>query len=405
MANVLSGNYLDALLIHTLNKKDEVLVGPIDWTNTGVTFETTNARFGENMFSEATGVELKSDSAVAGFDDSDGKNVLMHCFITIPDTTGVKTMGGITNSTQSLNRTRLFFFSNRIHIEWNRKTDLGVGLPTVRVSGSSGCVPINQSHSLVGFVDSATLSQGKIFVDGIDKTDAVTNMSVASPAGVLGHALLGNHTVGLSTDQYVDHYTLIQSDSLTDAKVAILAPLYSEVRSFGYRPAIFSLSVHPNDPTQIVINGAGFGPDATVTFDGVAGTNVKVFGDGTISVAPPVTASGLSTIAVTNVAPDVTVTESTLAIPAGGPPSNPSDPTQATNSQFPPLQGLGPIPLSAAGLPPTIWTENGLSNRRIMAGDNLTPEMGLRANDPLPVYHPRVKHTAWTQTQPVDPAL
>lgn len=407
MANVWTGaGAAKPVLIHPVNDEDGALVGPSSWTNTLGSISPT-AKFGSSYLAPAGSfARLDSDTAVTAFDNTDSNKYLCHFWWRTESLApSVQSIMGLGPSGHAKYMTRASFHTSTDKMILQHLKEDQVTTIVPEASSLAPFIALNQFNSFVCYVD-VPAGTGKIFVNGIDRTTAVLSPGLASTINLSSpFARIGNHINLLDPSRFVDHPSIIQDTGFTDAIVAALVFLYKDTRSFGFRPVIISLSVHPNDPTQIIINGEGFGPDATVTFDGLAGTNVQVFGDGTLAVTPPATASGLSTIAVTNVAAAVTVTESALTIPAGGPPSNPTDPTQATDSQFPPLQGLGPIPLNAAGLPPTIWTENGLSNRRIMAGDNLTPEMRLRANDPLPVYHPRVKHTTWTQTQPADPAL
>ena len=360
-----TGDFADAKLIHTLDSKDADVVGPGAWTNSGVTFTTVNARFGENIFSEAIGAGLLSDSAIAGLDDSDGKKLLMHTFFVAPDLAGVKTPGGIVDSAASLNRARMFFFSGAVNIEWNRKTDLGVGLPTVRVASNTGKIVIDTQHSLVGFVDSGDLAEGKIFIDGVDETSSVANISVASPAGILGHALIGNHVIGLGSDQYVDDITFIQSDSLDDAKVALLAPQYHDTRGFGYRPTFLSTDISLVQAGDIVnLIGSGFGKDVTITVEGVTALNIVRVSESSISFeVPPGLGTGSYDLAITNVAANVTFTQ-----------------TAALSEKV------------------TTWTAGGTSDRQARVGDGQTVSADWLIGGPTRWCDPNIVCTPWVKT-------
>lgn len=375
MANVYSGNSGDVVLLHPLDSEDGDTVGPGAWTlkNTA-SITSANAKFGSNLSAQVAGDRLDSDVAVAGFDDSDGKKVIFHLFWTTTDLTVVKTMIEISDSAFTVDRTRIAFTASQVLVDWRRKTDLG-GPTTafLRIVGVAGIIQTNITHSLVGFIDSGSATQGKIFIDGIDRTSSIINSGLfAAIPGTTQHARLGNHFNGLDPVRFMDHPAIIQSDSLSDAFVSTVAPLYHLVRGLGYRPAIDSVEADPNNPAKILIKGTGFGPDAVVSLNDIIAPNVVVFGDDTISVTVPLGVSGNTIkIQVTNVASNVTVTESTL-----------------------------PIPVNTA-LKKNLWTENGLSNRLVKAGDDITPEMNVRAGDPLPIYHPRIRPTVWTETAPL----
>lgn len=243
-----SGAFADAVLVHPLDTKDGDDVGPGAWTlKDGATIETANAKFGKNLKCDTGPKRMDSDSAIVGFDDSDGKKVLYFLFWTA-DTLGFnRTIGGITNSANSKNRTRILFdvTGARMRLDWTRKTDLGgAGTSFLRVRSNGSLISTGQSHSLVGFIDSGSASQGKIFVDGTDETfDVVNTAQFPATVGTFQHARLGNHINGLDPGQFVDEFTIIQDDAMNDAQVALLVAQYNDTRGFGYRPKFGSLAV------------------------------------------------------------------------------------------------------------------------------------------------------------------
>lgn len=238
-------DFAKALVIHPLNDEDGADVGPPEgWTNTNLTFETDFARFDKNIFSQVGGARLRSDGPITGFDGSDGKKVLFHCFLAAPDLGGVKTMGGVVNSGFNIGRTRIFLFATSIHVDWTRESNLG-GPSTshIRVISNGGHISIDTSHAIVGFLDSGSTGQGKTFIDGIDRTfSTVASGIIGASVGNFQDVQLGNHFIGLGTDQYVDNFTIVQDSSMDDAKVTALVDAgYDQLPHFGYRPKFDSL--------------------------------------------------------------------------------------------------------------------------------------------------------------------
>lgn len=417
MANVYTGDDKDAIFIHTLNGKDADIIGPGAYTlKNGATIELSPSKFGSSLLCDANFERLDSDSAVANFDHSDTAKMMYHFFWRTP--TLAAQQGQITwiNSGGTLFKTRIFWDTGvqRMFVQWVRSTDLSPGKPAISISSTASQFSTNVFSAISAYVNASGTSEGKLFKDGVDITSAVTE-ELASTRGTTGFDFirLGNHFNGLDPARFLDHVTIIQSPTLSDARATLLSGLYFAVRSFGFRPVIASISSNVNNPSELIINGEGFGPDATVTFDGQAGTNIRVFGDDTIVVTPPAGIGLNPVIAVTNVASNVTVTEDALSIAGATSPPPPTNITQSSAAivvqppAFAAIQGLiaflaslGQSARTSTGFKRTIWTENGLSNRPIIAGDNITPEMGVIAGDPLPIYNPRIRPTVWTQTQP-----
>ena len=239
------GDFAKALVIHKLDDEDTVDVGPVEgWTNASLTFETDFARFDKNIFSQVGGARLDSDGPITGFDGTDGNKILFACFVAAPDVSGVKTMAGFVSSAFNVNRTRMFFFAGRLHVDWTRQSDLaGPSTTHMRLRSKSPILTIDTSHSFVGFLDSGDASEGKTFVDGVDETfDLINDGSFGALATNHQHMRIGNHFVGLGSDQYVDHLTVVQDSSMDDAKVtALVAAGYDQLQGFGYRPKFTSL--------------------------------------------------------------------------------------------------------------------------------------------------------------------
>lgn len=362
-----SGNFADAKLIHPLDTKDGDIIGPGSYTLTGATIESANARFGSNLLADASGERLDGDSGVAGFDDNDGKKVLFHTFWQTPNLTGVKTLGGITNSAFTINRTRIFFFSGKITVDWTRQTDLAGPLtPHIRVLSTAGNISVDTSHSLVGYLDSGSATQGKIFIDGIDRTSSVVNSTIfMALVGNHNSIRLGNHTNDLDPAQFVDHFTIIQSDSLTDAKVALLAPQYHDTRGFGYRPTFISVDVTRVQAGDIVnLLGSGFGKDVAITVAGIPAVNVVRVSESSVSFEVPVgLGSGPYDLAITNVESNVTFTQ----------------PAALSDKQ-------------------TTWTAGGTSDRQARVGDGQTVSVDWVIGGPTRWCDPNIQCTPWVRT-------
>lgn len=363
----LSGDFEDAKLIHPLDTKDGDVVGPGSYTLNEATIESANARFGLNLLADSVGARLDGNSGVVGFDDSDGKKVLFHAFIQMSSLGGgVKTFGGITNSAFSISRTRISFVSGQIRMDWTRQTDLaGPSTPFVRVL-SAGGITVDTSHSIVGYVDSGSVGQGKIFIDGIDRTSSVTN-SNAFPVLVGNHnsIRLGNHINGLDPCGNVDHFTIIQSDSLTDAKVSLLAPQYHDTRGLGYTPEFLSVditSVQAGDIVNLV--GSGFGKDVTITIAGVTALNIVRVSESSVSFEVPAgLGSGSYDLAITNVASNVTFTQT-----------------------------------AALSEKQTIWIPGGTSDRQARVGDGQTVSNAWVIGGPTRWCDPNIQCTPWVRT-------
>lgn len=371
MPGIYSGNFADAVIIHPLDTEDGDDVGPAAWTLTLATIEAANARFGNNLRVDVVNGSLDSDVAIAGFNDSDGAKALFHLFWQADSLAGNRTMGGITNSTRSINRTRIFFdvgIGGSIFIDWTRKTDLGgPGTPHIRVRSNGGLLSTGQSFSLVGYIDSGSASQGKVFIDGIDQTLDITNSGILGvAAGTFQHARLGNHINGLDPARNVDEFTIIQDDAFNDTKIASLVAQYSDTRGFGYRPIYISTNITDVNPgNTVVITGSGFGRDVSITVDGITALNIVRLSESSVSFqVPSGINAGLLDLGITNVESGVTFTE-----------------FDALNNRV------------------TVWSANGGSTRIVRFGDGIISGV-VKVGDPVPFCDPNLQITVWTRISP-----
>lgn len=246
MAGVYSGNFDDAKLIHPLDDEDGDEVGPGAWTIQGsTTFQTAGARFGKALLSDASGEGLKSDVGISGINESDGAKILIHCFWEADDISFNRSMMTLTESGFGQEKAAMFFEvfgPGRIVLRWIRDTDLVAGEPLVGVFSNTGKIAIDTPFELVAFLDSGSISAGKIFINGTDETASVSTVATSvTPADTYNFAFLGNFVNGLNPARILDHITVIQSSGLSNAKAANLLAQYAGVRGFGYRPTFENL--------------------------------------------------------------------------------------------------------------------------------------------------------------------
>lgn len=135
--------------------------------------------------------------------------------------------------------------------------------------------------------------------------------------------------------------------------------------------------------TKVTITGAGFQPNATVTFDGLAATGVLVVDASTITATTPAHGSGVVSIVVTN--PDTTtgtlVAGFTYAVLTPLPPVRPSVAPISGAKPLPPTRVPGPTnPTPPNPLPPNRPPGGG-------AGGNIS-EVSAPAPAPAPAPLP-----------------
>lgn len=309
-------------VIHPLNTKDGDQVGPGAYTlKATATIQSTTALFGSALETSAgTRDRLLSDSAVSGADISDTAKFLCHFFWQTP-TLGVEnTFLNYTDSGETAHKFRFvresslgFFF------RWHRATDFTPSNETIQVLGSESSVVLNQFHSIVGFLDANSITQGKIFVDAVDVTGVRSAINLTPSVAVTGfdHVLIGNHQAGFNVPaRFMDHLTIIQGSTLTDTTVAALVAQYGgigtdAVRGFGFRPTFQEFNISSGDfGDSRVLLGTGFGKDVTVTLGDVTVDNLVRVDDSRVEFDVPfgIPAASLVTLTITNVVSDVTLT-------------------------------------------------------------------------------------------------
>lgn len=246
-----SGNDGDLKVYHTVNAKNEDIVGPSNWdVISTATFQTAKAKFGKALLCDATNEALRSAVDIPALDDSDTGKTVFFCHWEPDDLSFVRNQIFITGPAFSGERARLAFDTfggGTILMRWVRKTDISPGLNAIDVRSNGGKISINNPFTLVGYVNHNSSSEGKIFINGIDETASVTE--VARPAVVVStkRVVFGNSQTGLAPCGILDEPCIIQGSNLNNTKVADLVAKYETdpsgffTRGLGYRPTFTSL--------------------------------------------------------------------------------------------------------------------------------------------------------------------
>ncbi len=367
MAGVYTGDFADAKLIHPLDTEDGDVIGPTAYTlRNGATIEAAPSQFGSSLLCDANFERLDSDVAVAGIDQSDTAKMMFHFWWRT--TTLAAQQGHITwiNSAGTLFKMRVFWNTGtqEVRAEWVRATDLSPGNPAISVNSFSGRFSTGVFAAISAYINAAGASEGKIFKDGVDITNTVVEAAAAT-RGTSGFDFLriGNHFNGLDPARFIDHATIIQSASLSDAKAVLLSTNYHDTRGFGYNPTFTSTNITDVVPgSAVIITGSGFGRDVTITVDGIAAVNVSRLSESSVSFRVPFgISSGLLNLGIKNVASNVTFTE-----------------FNALNNKVTP------------------WTASGGSTRIIRFGDGLVSGVA-KVGDPVPFCDPNIFITTWTR--------
>ena len=218
-------------LSHPLNSEDGDQVGPGAYTlKGGATIEANLARFDKGLLCDASNEFMDSDVKVASLDVSDGARLAFHLFWQTDSLSFNRTFFTLTESTFVGEKVRIFFDIGfgRITLRWRRDVDLTAGKPIVDVNSNTGLFSINTPFEIFGFIDSGSISRGKIFVDGVDETASVLNVTGAiAGAGTHDFLRLGNFINGLDPARSVDHFAMIQDPAMDDSKAAALAVQYT----------------------------------------------------------------------------------------------------------------------------------------------------------------------------------
>lgn len=369
MAGVYSGNFADAKLIHPLDTKDGDQVGPGSYTLLdGANIQSTDAVFDSALSCAALRERMLSNAAVSGGDQTDTAKILMH-FWWKPVALGVEhTFAAYTPASGLSHRFRFFRdVPNGFLFRWHRGTDFTPGNPTIQVRGLQDTIVTSAFNTIVAFLDANSITQGKVFVNGVDKTFSVVPLAIAASPGPHDHILLGNHdSPAINTPaRFMDHFTLIQASSLNNTKVTALVTQYDDTRGFGHRPTFTSTDITDVNARDVVnMTGTGFGKDVIIKVDGKDALNVVRLSESLVSFQVPLDVStGLLDIAITNVESNVTFTEA-----------------DALSHQV------------------TIWTPGGLSDRVGRVGDGMLIGSGFFIGAPTPFCDPNLNCTPWTRT-------
>ena len=367
MAGVLSGNTAFVKILHPLDSEDADVVGPGAYTlKSTATFDST-AKFGNSLLCDANGESLDADSAISSFDLSDTAKTIYHFFWRT--TTLAVQQGHVTwqNSASSLFKSRIFFNAagTRIRIEWIRATDISPGNPAICVDSLGGKFSTGVFASVVGYINAAGISEGKIFKDGVDITDTI-QVEASPTRGTTGfdNLRLGNNFNGLDPARFTDHVTIVQDSSFSDTKAVSLATNYSDTRGFGFNPTFTVTDITKVKPRDVVnLTGTGFGKDVNIKVGGKDAFNIVRLSESLVSFQVPRDVDfGILDLAIINVSAGVTFTE-----------------------------------LKALSHERTIWTSGGLSDRVLRFGDGFKFGEDLKFGDPTPFCDPNVSITTWTR--------
>ncbi len=319
MAATYSGAGVPRLkLYHPLDTKDGDEVGPGSYTlKVAATIQSATAKFGSALKTTTGFSRMVSDSAIAGANISDNAKVLMHFFWRTPSLGVETTFGGYMDSGETDHKWRFtresslgFFF------RWHRNSDFSPLNETIQLLGSEDTISLNTWHSIVGFLDANSITQGKIFVDGLDKTTGVSAIDFRPfvPTTGFDSVYLGNFEDSAFPvpARFMDEVSIIQGSFLSDTKVAALVAQYDGVRGFGYRP-IFSeffpaAEGQPGD--SIVLIGSGFGLDVEVRMGGVDVDNLVRVSESRLEFDVPegIEVKSAVTLEIENVEAEVTLT-------------------------------------------------------------------------------------------------
>lgn len=303
-------------VVHPLDQEAGAKVGPAGWTlKVGASIQEATKKFGHALQTNAgTRDRLLSDSAVSGADLSDTAKVLVHFFWRTPSLGIENTFCEYTSPGETAHKFRFFRASpTGFFMRWHRATDFTAFNETIQMVGSESGVSVDTFHSIVGFMNANSITEGKILVDGVDVTGVISAIDIVGPVATTGFdsMLLGNHEAGFNVPaRFMDHFTLLQGSDLTDSVVLALAAKYENVRGFGHFPEFVGIIENAARPFQtITLIGAGFGPDVKVQIDGRNITELVVVDDGTLTFKIPAPIEpGEYDVTIENVLAQVTVT-------------------------------------------------------------------------------------------------
>lgn len=363
----LGGDFADAKLIKSLDDEDTDIVGDGAYTLKGTAAIQNTAIFGNALLCEDNGASLDSDAELSGFDQSDTAKTMHHFFWRTPTLAGQKGQLTFQNAASSSFKNRIFWDAGtRIKMQWVRSVDLSPGKPAISVTSTGGLFSTGVFSGVSAYINAFSASEGKIFKDGVDITLSIAEeASPTRPATGFGFVRIGNNFNGLDPARFMDHVTVIQSSSLSDAKAILLSANYHDTRGFGYRPLFISTDIINVSGGDIVaLTGSGFGIDVTITVGGVTANNIARTDEANISFeVPDGLGPGPYDLVITNVASNVTFTVT-----------------------------------AALSQKQTTWTDGGTSDRQARVGDGQTVSADWVIGGPTRWCDPNIQCTPWVRT-------
>lgn len=245
MAGFYSGSGVaNSKIIHPLDTEDGDDVGPGAYTlKNGATIQST-AKFGNALLCDANFERLDSDVAVANLDQSDSAKTMYQFWWRTPTLAIQAGQAEFLNSAGTVFKTRIFWDAGiRMRMEWVRSVDLSPGKPAICIRSTTLQFSVNVFASVSAYINASGTSEGKIFKDGVDITASIVEEEAPTRAtSGFDFIRIGNHFNGFDPARFVDHVTVIQDSSLSDAKAANLSTQYHDTRGFGHRPKFESLA-------------------------------------------------------------------------------------------------------------------------------------------------------------------
>ncbi len=305
-----AGDFGKLVLYHPLENENGDIVGPSDYDVTGE-FTTVGAKFGKGFKAASSSDFFTSVVGIPGYDFSDAAKTIMHANWTPTGAGGVQTLLNMINAGFTGTDLALDYNASggeKLKFVRNRATNLPSGKNEITIKSNLVDTTPASLLSIAAYMDSESISQGKIFVNGADETDTVTEALVAvSPRGDL--LVMATDVLTFSNNANVmDELALIQDSAMTDSKMATLVANYDDARAFGYRPISINLSVLTGAAgTAVSLIGQGFGKDVQIFLDGALMDSIVRVDEGLVTFVLPNIAPGVYDLKVDNVAANVQV--------------------------------------------------------------------------------------------------
>ena len=308
---IYSGAFADLIWYHLLESETSDVVGPTDYDTSG-NFTTTGAKFGKGFQAETSSHFFASNVGIPGYDGSDGAKTIFHMNWTPTGAGGEQSLMNFINS--GFTGSALFLDYNaggadKLKFVRNRAVNLPSGKNEITIKSNLVDTIPASLLSIAAYMDGGSISQGKIFVNGVDETDTVTEDLVAvSPRG--DFILMGTDISTFSKNaNTIDEIAVIQDTTVTDSKMANLVTNYDDTRAFGYRPICINLSVLSGPAgTSVSLIGQGFGKDVQIFLNGTPVDSLVRVNEGLVTFVVPVMPPGLVDVKIDNVTSNVQVT-------------------------------------------------------------------------------------------------